>query len=203
MALYAIKPWFQGRLGGVAKQMIAARVSPDALTLGAVGVAAVGGLALALGGLHPAWLLLVPPLALLRLALNALDGMVARAVGGSRFGEVLNEVGDRLADSAFLLGAALAPGADLRVGLLALALVLLSSFIGLAGLAAGGTRHYGGPMGKADRMLVLSVAAVATWAWPATAPAGVMTLALATIGVGALVTAGWRLAGIWRELRPA
>lgn len=47
----------------------------------------------------------------LRLALNALDGLVARDLGPARpWGEVLNEVSDRLADLALFVGAALDGG---------------------------------------------------------------------------------------------
>lgn len=161
MGVYAIKPAFQRSLGGAEAWLVARRVHPDVLTGAALGLAMLGGGLLYAGAAAPGLLLLVPLVALGRTALNALDGLVARAMGLARpWGEVLNEVSDRLADVALLGGLALAPTSDGRLGAATLVAVLLSSYLGLASKAAGGPRQYGGLMGKADRMLYLALAAV-------------------------------------------
>src|SRR5262249_14487971 len=143
------------------------RVHPDLLTFAALGLAVLGGVAL-VASAWAAWLLLlVPPIVLARTALNALDGLVARGTGLARpWGEVLNEVGDRLADIALFGGVALAPGSDLGLGAVALVAMLLSSYIGTVAKAAGGHRQYGGVMGKADRMIALGVAATLAFCLP-------------------------------------
>jgi CDP-diacylglycerol--glycerol-3-phosphate 3-phosphatidyltransferase len=161
MGVYAMKPAFQRSLGGVEDWLVARRVHPDVLTLGALGLALVGGALLYAAAWAPGLLLAVPLVALGRTALNALDGLVARRTGLARpWGEVLNELGDRLADVALLGGLALAPTTDGRLGAAALVAVLLSSYLGVASKAAGGPRQYGGLMGKADRMLYLALAAL-------------------------------------------
>ncbi|HZR99078.1 MAG TPA: CDP-alcohol phosphatidyltransferase family protein [Chloroflexota bacterium] len=161
MGVYAIKPVFQRSLGGAEAWLVARRAHPDMLTAAAVALAVVGGALLWAGAWAPALLLLVPLLALGRTVLNALDGLVARRTGRARpWGEVLNEMGDRLADVALLGGLALAPTTDGRLGAAALVAVLLSSYLGVLSKAAGGPRQYGGVMGKADRMLYLALAAL-------------------------------------------
>ena len=161
MGVYAIKPAFQRSLGGAEDWLVARRVHPDVLTLAALGLSAVGGALLYAAAWAPPLLLLVPLVAIGRTALNALDGLVARRTGLARpWGEVLNELCDRLADVALLGGLALAPTTDGRLGAAALVAVLLGSYLGVLSKAAGGPRQYGGVMGKADRMVYLALAAI-------------------------------------------
>jgi len=112
-------------------------------------------------------LIYIPFIAFIRTAFNALDGLVAREmkVGNEKFGEVLNEFIDRLSDSAFFIGASLAVYSNHTLGFITLVSVLLVSYLGIVGKAAGGSRQYIGLMGKADRMFWLSVACVAILIW--------------------------------------
>jgi phosphatidylglycerophosphate synthase len=184
--LYAAKPAFQRRLAGMADQLARSGVHPDVLTYAGVGCGVLGGLALGLGGQSPALLWLVPPLAGLRLAFNALDGMVATRSGSARaWGKVLNEVADRLADLAFLGPLLLVPGSSEVLVTAALCATLLVSYMGVLAEAAGGQREYGGVMGKADRMLWLGLACAATAASGSFLP--LQGLPLVLLG-GAVVT---------------
>jgi CDP-diacylglycerol--glycerol-3-phosphate 3-phosphatidyltransferase len=195
--LYTIKPAFQRTLRPVEDWLVARRVHPDRLTLAALGVALIGGAALALSPVAPGLLLLVSVAALARLALNALDGLVARRLGLARpWGEVVNELGDRLADLAFFGGLLLRPEARLELGAAALAAMLLSSYVGLLGKAAGGRRQYGGVLGKADRMLLLALAAPMLPVHGALVVNGVLALTL----VGALATLAQRLRAVAADL---
>src|SRR4030095_1733426 len=84
----------------------------------------------------------------------------ARTLGLARpWGEVLNELSDRVADVALIGGLALASPANLLLGTGALVAMLLSSYLAILSKAAGGRRQYMGPMGKADRMVLLAVGA--------------------------------------------
>jgi CDP-diacylglycerol--glycerol-3-phosphate 3-phosphatidyltransferase len=160
--LYAIKPRFQRFLAPVADALARRGVHPDVLTYAAVGCGLIGGSALALSTAVSAWLLVVPLAAVARLMLNALDGMVAARLGMARpWGKVLNELGDRFADLAFLAPLAWLPGATVALVATALCVTLLVSFIGVLAEAAGAGRQYGGVMGKADRLLWLGLAALA------------------------------------------
>ncbi|HMA34825.1 MAG TPA: CDP-alcohol phosphatidyltransferase family protein [Chloroflexia bacterium] len=198
--IYRIKPRFQVALGGVEAYLVRRRVHPDVLTLGALGLALVGGGALwAANGLHPL-LLLLAPIALARTALNALDGLVARGTGLARpWGEVLNEFSDRLADVALFAGVALAPGSSPALGAVVLVTMLLSSYLGTVAKAAGGRRQYGGVMGKADRMLYLGVAAVLAFLLPAVP---VFSTFLVVVFAGLIVTLGQRLGATYVDLQP-
>lgn len=170
MGIYSIKPRFQRSLHFAEVFCIRHGIHPDVLTLAALALSAIGGVALwaSHGALGLLWLL--PPIAIGRTALNALDGLVAVGSGLARpWGEVLNEFGDRLADVALFTGLAFAPGADPRLGAAGLVLMLLSSYLGTVAKSAGGRRQYGGVMGKADRMIGLSLAAPVAFflpGWP-------------------------------------
>jgi CDP-diacylglycerol--glycerol-3-phosphate 3-phosphatidyltransferase len=161
--LYAVKPRFQQLLDGPANALVARGVHPDVLTFAGLGCAVVGGAAMVGGVEQPTFLLLAPAAAAARLAFNALDGMVAVRGGTARpWGKVLNELCDRLADIAFLAPLFLIPNTNPFVTTAALLSVLLVSYLGVLGEAAGARREYGGILGKADRMLVLGAAAGAT-----------------------------------------
>ncbi len=197
--LYTVKPRFQHSLRAITAALVRRGVHPDVLTGSALMTAGIGGLALAYSGSALWLLLLLPPLALARTALNALDGLVARAGGRARpWGEVLNELSDRLADVALFTGVALAPGSDLRLGGIVVVLMLLSSYLGTTARAAGGRRQYGGIMGKADRMLYLSVAAVSAFLLPGRA---VFSGFLVLVGVGLIITLAQRLGATYADLK--
>jgi CDP-diacylglycerol--glycerol-3-phosphate 3-phosphatidyltransferase len=106
--------------------------------------------------------LLIPLFLSLRMALNAVDGMLAREHGQkSRLGAYLNELGDVVSDAALYAPFALvAPFGPYWTGL-AILLAALSEFAGALGHLVGASRRYEGPMGKSDRALVFG--ALALW----------------------------------------
>ncbi|TGA84718.1 CDP-alcohol phosphatidyltransferase family protein [Streptomyces sp. MZ04] len=189
--LYALKPWYADRLSGVRAALVRREVSPDTLT--AAGVVCAAGAAAAL-----AWLPfgvsapLVAALLAARLAFANLDGALARDTGRTtRRGALLNELGDRAADLIVL--AAFLPLAPLWLVATAGLAATLPSWVSLAGAAAGTTRLNGGPVGKTERCALVVVAAASGWVVPV----------LAVIAAGSTVTAGLRLARLWRELGAA
>ena len=173
MDLYRSKASIVGGLGPVVAWLARRGVSPDAVTLAAVPVALVGGACVLLSPSAPGLLLLVPLLVAARLVLNLLDGALARTTGRSHpRGELYNEVGDRLADLAFLVPVAFLPGADATLVLLGALGAVLASFISVSIRAAGGERTYRGILSKPGRMVLLAVTAVAAfiggpaaWGW--------------------------------------
>jgi phosphatidylglycerophosphate synthase len=158
MNLYASKRAVNARLEPVVAFLAARRVSPDALTLGAVPVAALGGALLLLSPDMPWLLAVVPLLAGVRLILNLLDGQLARLTGRThRRGELYNEVGDRLADALFIAPVAFLAGAQPETVLIGLGIAILASYVGITARAAGGERIYRGILSKPGRMVLLSV----------------------------------------------
>jgi phosphatidylglycerophosphate synthase len=199
MGIYRIKPRFQQSLQGVERYLVRRRVHPDYLTLSALGLSAVGGLALAGSRWAPWLLLLIVPIALGRTALNALDGLVARDTGLARpWGEVLNEFCDRLADVALFTGLAFALGSNSTLGAVVLVAMGLSSYLGTACKAAGGHRQYGGVMGKADRMIYLSVASLLAFLFQG---APILTYFLIVVLAGLIVTLAQRLQASYADLQ--
>lgn len=120
--------------------------------------------------LHPSGLmLLVLAVSLLvRMALNALDGMMARTYNmQSRKGEILNELGDVLADIFMFLPLIQIESLNSFLLIAFLLLSLINEFVGILGKAVSGERRYEGPMGKSDRALVIGIACLILYFYPA------------------------------------
>ena len=197
MGIYMLKPRFQRALGGVEERLIAWRVPADWLTGAAVAASALAASIHVAGwAAHSPALWLIPPLALVRLSLNALDGQVARRTGTARpWGAVLNELGDRLADVLFLAPLALVGGVPFALALAAVCAMLLASLSGVLAASLGLGRLTLGVFAKADRMIALAglyaVALAVGAGWP-------LTVLFWAVLVGGLVTLGQRLAWLRR-----
>ena len=100
----------------------------------------------------------MPIVLLLRMALNALDGMMARQFNlQSKMGAALNEIGDVVSDIVLYFPLYVLFAVDQIWIMSFLLLSVLNEFAGLLGQALGGARRYDGPMGKSDRALVVGV----------------------------------------------
>ena len=194
--LYALKPWFTGRLTPILNAAVARRMSPDVFTAAGVAAAGAAGVAVALGCWPLAALFLV-----LRLAGANLDGAVARGVSRP-WGFVLNEIGDRASDLLTFAGLAVFAARQHGPGLqwlswpviqvLAAALAAtLPTFASLAAAAAGATRHNGGPLGKTERCFFVALAT----AFPV-----IMPVILTQLVNGSILTTVLRLRATRREL---
>lgn len=155
MTLYDLKPRFQALLRPFVARLAGAGITANAVTIFACVVSlGIGGL-LAANAPSRALFLLLPPWLFLRMALNAVDGMLAREFGQkSDLGAYLNELTDVIADAALYLPFALmAPFAPAWV-VIAVLLAGLSEMAGMLGPTIGATRRYDGPVGKSDRALL-------------------------------------------------
>lgn len=200
MDLYATKGAVNERLAPLVDRLAAAGVTPDQVTLAAIPVALVAGACLLASPAAPVLLLAVPLLAAARLVLNLIDGNLARRTNRIHArGELYNEVGDRVADIAFLAPVAFLPGAQPQVVLLGVLGAVLASYVGITTRAAGGVRIYRGIMSKPGRMALLSVCSV--WAFAA-GPDSAMpwTVFGSLLLVGAILTLLERLMVAVREL---
>ncbi|TIN91249.1 MAG: CDP-alcohol phosphatidyltransferase family protein [Mesorhizobium sp.] len=159
--LYALKPAFQGRLRPLVNRLAAIGVTANSVTILAALMSIAAGAVIAT---LPEWrwpLLLIPVVLFVRMALNAVDGMLAREHGqASTLGMYLNEICDVASDLALIL-----PFAAFALfntwGVIAFAITaVLTEFAGVLGIAAGIGRNYAGPFGKSDRALALGVVAV-------------------------------------------
>lgn len=160
--LYDLKPAFQARLRPLTKKLATAGVTANQITVLAALLSVGAGLLVAGFPEKHLFLLLLPLVPFVRMALNAIDGMLAREHGQkSMLGMYLNELCDVVSDLALILPfAAVAPFAPWGVVAFAIAAIMVE-FAGVLGLASGIGRNYAGPLGKSDRALVLGVIAVA------------------------------------------
>ena len=158
MSIYDLKPKFQNLLRPLVIKLEQRGVTANQVTLTACAISVVLGLILtALSGYH--WLFILIPIWLfVRMALNAIDGMLAREFNQkSRLGGYLNEITDVVSDAALYLPFAFVyPFDGLQIGLI-IWLSALTEFCGVLGQVQGKTRRYDGPLGKSDRAFLFGV----------------------------------------------
>jgi CDP-diacylglycerol---glycerol-3-phosphate 3-phosphatidyltransferase len=156
--LYNIKPAFQKLLRPLATRLVAMDVTANMVTLGAAAVSIITGAAIAAWQENPAVFWLLPLVLFIRMALNAIDGMMAREFGQkSTLGMYLNELTDVVADCALILPFALLPAFPAWGAVLFAIIAILTEFAGVLAIPAGATRRYDGPFGKSDRALALGI----------------------------------------------
>ena len=159
-----------------------AGVTANAVTVGAALVSLlVAALVWRYAPDQPLAYLALPLWMLLRMALNAVDGMLAREFGQqSALGAYLNELCDVVADAALYLSLLSVPGAQAAwLWLLAWA-AALSEYAGVLGLMVGASRRYDGPMGKSDRAFVIGLAgALLAGGWLVASVLNVLVAAMA------------------------
>jgi len=159
--IYDLKPRFQALLRPLSDALARAGLSANEVTLGALLLSAAHGAWLALmpGSAWP--LLLLPVTLFLRMAFNAIDGMMAKEHGqASPAGAVLNELSDVIADAALYLPFALIPGINATLVVLVVVAGVIAEMAGALGPLIGAPRRYDGPLGKSDRAFAFGLLAV-------------------------------------------
>jgi phosphatidylglycerophosphate synthase len=191
-------------------------VPANAISLASLGCALAAGLLLALATQHTAvaWLL-AALLIELRLLCNMLDGMVALQKGqGSRLGALFNEVPDRFADIAVLVGLGYAPGGSPWLGFAASLGAVMTAYVRAFGEAQGQPPDFRGPFAKPQRMQAAALACLLcfllplagydplAWSFPGWPFPGwsLPAWALALILLGTLLTVARRLLRLGRAL---
>lgn len=157
-SIYQLKPRFQALLRPSVQRLYERGVTANQVTVSAALVSVLLGVLLAWLA-HVTWLFVLIPLwMLLRMALNAVDGMLAREFGQqSKLGAYLNELSDVIADAALYLPFALLAGVSPTLVVLVVISALICEYAGVMGPLAGASRRYDGPMGKSDRAFAFGV----------------------------------------------
>ncbi len=160
-SIYDLKPRFQGLLRPLVAFLAARGITANQITLMAVALSLVAGLCLYRWP-GQAWALWLIPLVLfVRMALNAIDGMLAREFDmQSHLGAILNELGDVISDTALYLPFAVIAGLEPVLVVLVVILAVISEMTGVVAIQIGAQRQYQGPMGKSDRALAFGLLAV-------------------------------------------
>jgi CDP-diacylglycerol--glycerol-3-phosphate 3-phosphatidyltransferase len=201
LTIYALKPRFQALLRPMAARLHASGITANQVTVAAclvsVGLGVVLGRA---GAQQPALYLLLPAWLFLRMALNAIDGMLAREFGHkSALGAFLNELTDVVSDAALLLPFAFLPHFGWLEVAVVTALAGLSEMAGVVAVMTGASRRYDGPMGKSDRAFVLGALGLAVGL--GLQPAGWQAVIFPALGVLVALTIANRVRRALEELR--
>lgn len=161
-SLFDLKPQFQRLLRPIVLSLAKLGATANQVTIATVLLAFIGG-GLIVWQPQSSWpLLLLPLILLVRMGLNAIDGMLAREHGQqSALGAILNEMGDVIADAALYLPLALLPNISAVLVVLLVVMATISEMMGVVALQIGAKRQYQGPMGKSDRAFCIGALALA------------------------------------------
>jgi len=195
----------------LARMLTRAGVAPNAISMASLVFAVAAGLCLAWtarseGLVRPMLFLAAAACIQIRLLCNMLDGLVA-VEGGKRtvFGEIFNDMPDRFADVAILVGAGYSIANyswGHELGWLAATLAVITAYIRLLGGSMGVTQYFLGPMAKPHRMALLTGACIVSMFENYLGLGGkTIALALIIMIVGMLVTCIRRTRRIVADLK--
>jgi CDP-diacylglycerol--glycerol-3-phosphate 3-phosphatidyltransferase len=158
ISIYNIKPKFQELLKPVLVFLHQRQVTANQITLASIVLSFVIGACFWFANTNLYLYLALPIGLFIRMALNALDGMMARTYNQqSKKGEVLNELGDVVSDLFIFLPLIKHETSSLYLVVLFICLSIVNEFSGLLGKVISGQRRYEGPMGKSDRAFVIGL----------------------------------------------
>ena len=189
MSIYRLKPAFQSLLRPLVGALARAGIRANQVTLAACLVSIGVGALLVLHPGQATLFVLVPTWMLLRMAMNAIDGMLAREFAQKTpLGAYLNEISDVLSDAALYLPFGLIAGSSMTAVAVVIVLAATSELAGTVAVMTGASRRYDGPMGKSDRAFVFGLlgllvalgvplAAWLNWVWAAVAALAALTIA--------------------------
>lgn len=159
MTIYDLKPAFQNLLRPVVRKVHAAGITPNQVTLFTCAFSIAFGLWLYFS--QARMFAFFPVFLFLRMALNAIDGMLAKehdmkTPAGAIYNEVTDVVSDGFLYYAFIKFTFIS--SELLTFVIFFAAV--TEITGLAVVLNGKSRQYAGPMGKSDRAFIFSLLAI-------------------------------------------
>ncbi|ADV51065.1 CDP-alcohol phosphatidyltransferase [Cellulophaga algicola DSM 14237] len=158
ISIYKLKPKFQQILNPILLFLHKHKVTANQITVGSILLSVLIAVLFWNSDANNWFFLSLPIGLLLRMAFNALDGMMARKFDQmSALGEVLNELGDIISDVIIFFPLLKFQPESLYVVIVFIVFSVINEFAGLLGKAIGKERRYDGPMGKSDRAFLLAV----------------------------------------------
>ncbi|PTJ49272.1 hypothetical protein BU012_11720 [Mammaliicoccus sciuri] len=156
MSIYEIKPKFQQLLMPIVDWMRKIGMTPNQVTILALLLSIVTGIILSIFHENKWIYILMPIVMFVRMALNAIDGVMAKKYQmKSHLGLLLNELGDVISD-LFLFIPFVFIAEDYGIGImLFISLSIISEMAGVTVQVIGSSRRYDGPMGKSDRAFII------------------------------------------------
>lgn len=166
ISIYNIKPKFQKLLRPILKWLSDHNVTANQITISSIVLSLLIGISFWFADEVSILFLVLPIGLLIRMALNALDGMMAREYNQqTKKGELLNEVGDIVSDLFIFFPLLKFEKEIVYIIGLFLALSIINEFSGIMGKIVGNERRYEGPMGKSDRAFILSLYGIVSFYW--------------------------------------
>lgn len=156
ISIYEIKPKFQQLLMPIVDWMRKIGMTPNQVTILALLLSIVTGIIISIFHENKWIYILMPIVMFVRMALNAIDGVMAKKYQmKSHLGLLLNELGDVISD-LFLFIPFVFIAEDYGIGiLLFISLSIISEMAGVTVQVIGSSRRYDGPMGKSDRAFIV------------------------------------------------
>ncbi len=166
ISIYNLKPKFQQLLRPALDAMHKASITANQITMASIALSFVIGGFFWFADVNSLYFLVLPIGLLVRMALNALDGMMARVYHQqSQKGELLNEVGDIVSDVAIFFPLLKFENGAVYLIALFICLSILNEFAGVMAKVIKSERRYDGPMGKSDRAFLLSIYGILSFLW--------------------------------------
>lgn len=160
-SIYDIKPKFQNLLRPLVKKIAQVGITANQVTVTTFLFSFLVGGLIVFFHENEKILFIVPITMIVRMALNAIDGMLAKEFNmKTPLGAILNELGDVFSDIALYLPFALIRGVNSVAIVFVVLLATISEMTGVIAIQIGAERKYNGPMGKSDRAFVFSVIAI-------------------------------------------
>lgn len=158
ISIYKLKPKFQQLLTPILIFLHRRGVTANQITVSSIILSLLIGLAFWFADRSHILFLALPVGLFLRMALNALDGMMARKFNQqSKTGEVLNELGDIISDLFIYFPLLKYEKEHLYLIVIFICLSIINEFAGLLGKIVSNERRYDGPMGKSDRAFIIGL----------------------------------------------
>lgn len=160
-SIYQLKSKFQDLLRPIVNKLASIGITPNQITIFAAILSIAVGLFVGLNSQLKWIYLLIPAALFIRMALNAIDGMLAREHKmQTSLGAILNELGDVISDIALYLPFAIIFDFCRWAVVAVVLLAVISEMTGIIAIQIGASRRYDGPMGKSDRAFLFGVIAL-------------------------------------------
>ncbi|MCH4985638.1 CDP-alcohol phosphatidyltransferase family protein [Macrococcoides goetzii] len=158
ISIYELKPKFQHLLIPIVDKLRAVGMTPNQITVSALVLSIITGAIIALN-YNNRWIFLLMPIVMfVRMALNAIDGVMAKKYNmKSNLGMLLNEIGDVVSDLVLFLPFILIVHDKGISVLLFIGFSIVSEMAGSLVQIIGAKRMYNGPMGKSDRAFLIGL----------------------------------------------
>lgn len=202
MTFNALRPVAARIIDPVADFFVKYEVSPDTVSIISLICAFFAGLSFYYSPEYKDLTLLAGILVVFNSLFDALDGVIARKSNrATPRGDFLDHVIDRYSDVFIICSIFFAGYVSWQIGVAAIVGVLLTSYLGTQAQALNLGRYYGGIMGRADRLVVIILAAFANSVYPASvAGFTILGWAVILIAVTSHITAIQRIIYIWKRL---